>query len=401
MARLGMWRRSAAAAALVVVSLHATACSSCCPPQLSFPDLPPCLSEATGGLALAIGARANQPAPVLPGEVQTLLRKVSYGGGKVTVVRVDGDPKSVGDATFRSSAQNEIKWTSDLQNFEQSLSTIISDLRAAKAEANPLEGIALASAAAGAGGTVVLLDSGLQTLPPLDFRRAGMIDSDPKELVDFLQTHKQLPKMEGQALVLAGIGNVAEPQQSLDTARRANLLEIWREIGTRAGARCVGALPNLVRGEGLTGVPAVGTVAIPAPPVPPTGCVPSVLPDAGSVKFRPDSSQFVDEAEAAKTLRTYTDRIVSQKLTVKLTGTTSSAGFGGKQTEGKLKLSRERAEAVRRVLVAQGVPEGDVTAAGAGMEFPGFVKDRDSNNVLVPELAARNRTVIVEFAGCK
>jgi hypothetical protein len=51
--------------------------------------------------------------------------------------------------------------------------------------------------------------------------------------------------------------------------------------------------------------------------------------------------------------------------------------------------------------VLQGVPETDITAGGAGMEFPGFVKDRDAKGDIAPELAAKNRTVIIEFFGCR
>ncbi|MEV4411527.1 OmpA family protein [Catellatospora sp. NPDC049609] len=392
--------RAASLAVLLAAALSAGACAeSCCPPEVEFAALPGCLEQG-GQLALAVGARANQPAPVLPGEVQTLLQRAAYDGNRISVFRVDGDPKPAGDATFSTNAQNNLRWRKDLENFQRNVTQAIGAVKAEKPEANPLEALARASEAAGGDGTVVLLDSGLQTLPPLDFRQDGMLDADPVELVDFLEKEGQLPHLEGRAMVLVGIGTTAEPQQSLDTSRRDNLLEIWREIGKRAGARCVEAFATSQQAPAAAGLPAVGAVAVPPPPNPPTSCTTVSLRDAGRVKFRPNTAEFLDEQEAAAELKTYADTVTAKKYQVKLTGTTSSAGEN-RNTDNKRQLSLDRAEAVKRILVGHGVAASDIETFGVGMDFTGFVKDRDGDGALVPQLAARNRQVILELTGCR
>ncbi|GAA1633868.1 OmpA family protein [Catellatospora bangladeshensis] len=391
--------RAASLGVLLATALPAAACSeACCPPEMTFAALPGCLEQG-GELALAVGARANQPAPVLPADVQTLLQRTAYEGDRISVFRVDGDPKPTGDAKFGSGAQNTVRWHKDLENFQLAIGKAISAVKAEQPEANPLEAVARASEAAAGQGTVVLIDSGLQTLAPLDFRQDGMIDADPVELVDFLEKEGQLPKLEGKALVLVGIGTTAEPQRSLDTARRDNLLAIWREIGERSGARCVESYVTAQQTAAPDGLPAVGAVTIPPPPNPPKGCDSVSIRDAGRVKFRPNKAEFVSETDAAAELKAYADTALAKGYQVKLTGTTSSAGEN-RNTENKRQLSRDRAEAVKRILVGHGVAADAVTTFGAGMDFPGFVADRDGSGDLVPQLAARNRQVILEFTGC-
>lgn len=391
--------RVAALTVLLATTLPAAACAeACCPPEMTFAALPGCLEQG-GELALAVGARANQPAPALPPEIQALLERTAYAGSRISVFRVDGDPKPTGDARFSTNAQNTLRWRKDLQNFEVAIAKAIGAVKAEKPEANPLEAVARAGEAVSGTGTVVLLDSGLQTMAPLDFRQDGMIDADAAELVDFLEKKGHLPKLAGKSLVLVGIGATAEPQQSLDTARRENLLAIWREIGERAGARCVESFSSSQQTAASDGLPAVGAVTIPAPVNPPKGCASVSIRDAGRVKFRPNTAEFVSEGEAAAELKTYADTVLAQDYQVKLTGTTSSAG-DNRNTDSKRRLSRDRAEAVKRILVRHGVPAGDVTTFGAGMDFPGYVDDRDAGGGLVPQLAARNRQVILEFTGC-
>jgi hypothetical protein len=52
------------------------------------------------------------------------------------------------------------------------------DVAAVEKGADPLTALSRAAAAAGQGGTVVLVDSGLQTVAPLDFSAAKLLDAD-------------------------------------------------------------------------------------------------------------------------------------------------------------------------------------------------------------------------------
>lgn len=69
-----------------------------------------------------------------------------------------------------------------------------------------------------------------------------------------------------------------------------------------------------------------------------------------------------------------------------LTGTTASAGT----SEYRLRLSQERANAVRDLLVSLGAPADRISARGLGSDFPGYVPDHDSQGTSIP--SRRHRT---------
>jgi OmpA-OmpF porin, OOP family len=76
-----------------------------------------------------------------------------------------------------------------------------------------------------------------------------------------------------------------------------------------------------------------------------------------------------------------------------LTGTTASADT----SEYRLRLSQERANAVRDLLVSLGAPADRISTRGLGSDFPGYVPDHDPQGNLNPVLAAQNRQVIIEL----
>src|SRR4029077_8318458 len=111
-------------------------------------------------------------------------------------------------------------------------------------------------------GTVVLGDSGLPTVAPLDFHVSGLLDADPDAAVQELSSSGYLPDLSGRTVVLAGIGYTAAPQSPLDDRRRLNLVHIWQKIVTGAGAK-VQTVTSPNTAPAMTDVPAVSTVDVP------------------------------------------------------------------------------------------------------------------------------------------
>src|SRR5689334_22643362 len=135
--------------ALVVGTSALVACTSD-PPQ-------PCPTAARPGLAIAVGGRANAPAPVVPDRVGQLIDKAVSDGTGIDVIRVDGHPSIACALSFTSDAANPVARADDLNRYKQTARGILGATRAKEPEANPLQALVLASQAAGPGGPVALI----------------------------------------------------------------------------------------------------------------------------------------------------------------------------------------------------------------------------------------------------
>ncbi|HSK57721.1 MAG TPA: hypothetical protein VK935_01585, partial [Actinomycetospora sp.] len=178
-----------------------------------------------GPMAFAVSGRSNSPEPGLPQAVQdatvsVLSRSVDEGyEPRITLINVDGRPTSAGNDTFRTDAGNAIAAEDDRNAFLEGFGSAVTDLRAETPEVDVLSALDLAGRSVGGSGqggnrpgTVVLVDSGLSTVAPLDFRQRGLLEAPPEETVDALRASNALPGLEGSTVVLAGLGDVAEPQ---------------------------------------------------------------------------------------------------------------------------------------------------------------------------------------------
>jgi len=367
--------------ALVVGTSALVACTSD-PPQ-------PCPTAARPGLAIAVGGRANAPAPVVPDRVGQLIDKAVTDGTGIDVIRVDGHPSIACALSFTSDAANPVARADDLNRYKQTARGILGATRAKEPEANPLQALVLASQAAGPGGPVVLIDSGLQTVAPLDFRAPGLLDADPDAVAKALSERGFLPDLKGHPVVLAGIGYTATPQSPLDEPRRANLVRIWQKIVTAAGAT-VETVTTPNTGDAPANLPAVSPVEVPPTDVIRIGCnTDSILSNDGAVGFQPDSTTFLDSARARQALAEFAAFLTRNRdARASLVGTIAHYGTD----DGDSGLSRQRAERVREVLVDLGVDGSRIAAHGAGWgPFPS--KDGPPS----PADDQRNRRVVISI----
>jgi OmpA-OmpF porin, OOP family len=346
-----------ALAALIVLVAGSPLLAACTdPPQ-------PCPVVAKAGLAVAVGGRANSPAPVVPDGVGALIDKAVTEGTGIDIIRVDGHPSIACAMSFTSNAANPVARADDLSRFKQQARGAVAATRAKEPEANPLQALVLAAAAAGPGGTVALVDSGLQTVAPLDFHVQGLLDADPDAVVDQLASHGFLPDLHGRTVVLAGIGYTAPPQSPLDDRRRANLVHIWERIVSGAGAT-VQTVTSPNTAAALENVPAVSPVDVPPTDVIRIACnTTSILSNDGAVGFRPDSTTFVDSGAARQTLTPFATFLRQNRgAQAGLVGTVAHYGTDS----GDAGLSRLRAQRVRAVLIELGADGDRIVARGAG-----------------------------------
>ena len=353
-----------------------------------------CPSQPGGPVTLAVGARANSAAPVLPPPIVDLVREAAKQSQTVSIVRVDGSPTVSFQGTFRTDAANDVARASELEQFVRDVQNRVAALLPKAPEADVLAALGEAARITPAGGTVVLVDSGLQTTGQIRFQDPGTFGADPAEFVAYLRARSLMPALSDRSVVLVGLGNTAEPQAALDASLRGRVTALWQTVVQAAGASCVEVIDTAAsRTSVATDVP-VTLVTLPSvPPFQP--CGETVLRDGDTVGFLPDQAVFRDPAAARATLQELANLLLNGRQEVELIGTTATAG---PSEEGRIQLSLRRAEAVKSVLVELGVPAERITTVGAGATWPDRIPDLAPDGSLIPWAAAQNRSVIVRLS---
>lgn len=396
--------RRALRAAIIALGLLASTAGCSQISDMFSPAAPPapeavglnCPAQAGGPLTLVVGARANSPRPALPPKIQGLVREAAKKSAKIQVVQVDGAPKVAVEATFRNTAASTEAQQSELEKFTTNFSTLLGQLKPKQPEADVFEALRTAVLATPAGGTVVMVDSGIPTKGQLSFLDGDLFAAaeTPDEITGYLTTNHLLPDMTGRSVVLVDVGQTAAPQANLNEDLRGRVVSLWEHVATTAGAACTQALPAAATRESVdTGGIAVSTVALPAEPVF-KPCSATVLSDGGPVGFKGDLAEFRNEGAARVALQPLADEAKRGNKSVTLVGTTASA----RTKTFRDQLSKDRAEAVKAILVGQGVDPARIRTVGAGNESKYHVPDIGSNGALLPGPAAGNRRVVVELS---
>ena len=382
-------RPAAVAAAVVALAASAAGCGG---DDTEAASRPLACARPDASVALAVGVRSNNPGFALSDGVKGLLNGSAKARKKITLIRLDGSPAQVFSEAFTSRAGNERAREADLDRyqarFNQALTT---GARARVPEADVLGALTLAGRSAGPGGNVVIVDSGLQTTSPLDFRD-GLLEAEPDDVVAYLKRSEQLPDLSGRRVILSGIGFTAPPQPRLDNRGQSRTAAIWKKIAEAAGAACVVEDDNPSTEAAPPGLPKVSPVA-PPEPTRFSSCGRTDLGEKDDLGFVQGTATFRDPNGARKTLRELAAIVREGGQTVELTGATSSEGSDADNQ----RLSEERAEAVEQVLVGEGVPADRIDAKGAGEKLPGREDDLGPGGALLPGPAARNRKVVVEL----
>ncbi|MGH3277503.1 MAG: OmpA family protein [Streptosporangiaceae bacterium] len=351
-------------------------------------------------VALAVGARSNSPAPALTAQVTDALNSATDAGKTVTLVRLDGRPKVVFSQAVSPGANSQLTkqardaYVGHLNQVLGGTAQSATDIRAQAPQADLLDALAIASSTVPSGGNVIVMDSGLQTTEPLDFR-TGLLSDDPQSIVEFLRQAKELPDLKGRHVYFVGLGWTASPQPTLSIADRARLAAIWYHIATAAGANCVAIDQTANTRSAVPDRPPVAVVTPPPPPGSLRPCSVISLGDANHVGFLFDSTTFRDPSGARATLRQIAGLIMRTHESISLIGSTSSEGSDQYNDS----LSLRRANAVKSVLIQLGVPASRITTKGDGSHLPGRVNDRGPGGRLLIGPAIEDRKVVAKLTG--
>lgn len=348
-----------------------------------------CPAGASKALTLVVGARANSPQPELPSQVQTLVYNAALAQQPINVVLLDGAPAAALSEQFSAGNQKAELVNRNLNAFVNRTINFIGTLRPKTPQADVLAALSLAAQITPAGGTVVLLDSGIPTTGPISYQDPDMFGADPGEVAAFLSGKGLLPDLSGKALVLVNVGQSAAPQPLLEQNVRTQVVKLWEAVAQKAGAACSYDLQTATSGASVANALPVAVVQPPPPPAW-SNCGTTTLGDNGAVGFIVGESQFRNPTAANSTLQSLAQVLLNHTQQVTLIGATSSEG----DPQANITLSQSRAEAVKNVLVGMGVDASRITTEGKGSDGPGHITDI-VNGVLIPAAAEHNRSVTV------
>lgn len=313
--------------------------------------------------------------------VQDTVYRTVRNYGFIAVINADGNPEIVHATSYdledkyKSASKEKLDMDarSKTTNIVLSMQSIIADdpevdylesLRLAVRTLSSLDGYETKS--------IVLMGTGLSTSGVMNFSN-NLISAEPETVVNLLNEKSEIPDFSGITVYSQQLGDVAAPQQDLTSAQRNKLEKIYGGIVETGGGDFVynDIIANPV--DDTKQYPTVTPVKLPAD-------TPIEFEDVDfeendldepiifteeKIGFVADKAEFLDQHGANETLRPVAEFLVNHPaVSIVLVGTTA----GDTDSDFTLKLSKQRAEAVKTALTEFGVTADRITALGLGSE---------------------------------
>ena len=370
------------------------------------------VSETPTSVAVVIGNHDNSKTlPIQSSEVTSLITEAASTFGSVSIIVADGNPFC--EASFRISApsksglsDNKLRQIAEEQS--ASILQLLSQSYAVTAEVDTLDAISLAARSLKDepdknNKYILILDTGLSTTGSLNFTN-NLIESDADILCEQLVELKAIPDLEDISVIWIGLGDTATPQQDLSPRQLKNLKTIWDAILTEGEAKTVYFSSVLSGGVISTQqLPSVSTVNLLSEPeilyeFEGTDISELEFPDViifneERVAFIGDSSEFIDKSAAMDAIIPVAEYLITHpQFEVLIIGTTASLPS---DPDYCLRLSQERADAVRDTLVELGVDSSQLQTIGLGYQYdPWHISDLNSDGTQ-NQNAGKNRKVVL------
>lgn len=150
----------------------------------------------------------------------------------ITLIRIDGKPKVFHLEKFSTSDHNSGAISDDIKNYVTGVNERLDGpkMHAAVPQADVLTALSLAAAATPTNGNIIVIDSGLQTVVPLEYQVPGTLMSPRRDVVDFLHARNMIPALSGRHVLLSGFGYTA----ALSPAWTSRSGRTWPHSGKRS-----------------------------------------------------------------------------------------------------------------------------------------------------------------------
>ena len=241
------------------------------------------------------------------------------------------------------------------------------------------------------------MGTGLSTAGVMNFSN-NLISAGPETIVNLLNEKSEIPDFSGMTVYSQQLGDVASPQQELTSAQRIKLEKIYGGIVEKGGGKFVynEIIANPV--DETKRYPSVTPVKLPVDTPIEFDDVefekdnvldePIILTEE-KIGFVADKAVFLDSEKANDILHPISEYLKSQPtVSIVLAGTSA----GDTDSDFSLTLSKQRAEAVKNVLVEFGIEADRIVTVGLGSEKdPWHVKNAGYEGAA----ASSNRKVVV------
>jgi outer membrane protein OmpA-like peptidoglycan-associated protein len=242
---------------------------------------------------------------------------------------------------------------------------------------------------------VAVVTNGLSNAGVLDLRKVISQDVTAQWVVRELSARGELPKLRGAEVRFYYLGNVAKGGPILSAARRAWLRELWLGVCRASHATSCEAVDKVGAGDDRKRLappdwpfPALASPEPIVPPATPRKTIPTEL------LFKPGAAYLVPGA--ASRLQPVAECLLAAGASARIEGHTASWGTPAYRDN----LSRRRAQAVVKRLVALGVPASKLTARGWGSRHR-KENDLGPDGRLIEPQASHNRRIEIISSAMK
>ena len=345
----------------------------------------------------------NLNSPLIYDTVYTTIRNEGY----IAVVNADGNPDIVYANSFELDDRYQFA-SKDKLDMEAATSTtnLISGMQSVIADDPEIDYLASIQQAVRAisslegydSKSIIVVGTGLSTAGDnLNFCN-NLLSAEPEVIINLLKEKSEIPDFRELKVYWQQMFDVASPQKELNSAQKNKLREIYAGIVEAGGGTFI--YNDIVATPVNENIEYPPVTPVDLPSDTPISFEPEIFESSKinvlkepmiltekMITFIGDKSEYLNPDNVVATLQPIADYLVNNDTTILLCGCTAGDTNGSYA----IKLSEDRAEAVKSTLVQLGVDESRIICIGLGSSDPWHIYGVGYDG----EAASSNRKVVV------